>query len=245
MASVIKMTAGQVPGLLRHNTRELFYPAQNEEIDPNLTHLNYNLGPYEGAKESKSYYKQRLSEVYVYGRKNVITACQWVCTAPKDLPQEEEEKFFQETYNFLNSLYGRENCIQCTVHYDEGIRDKDGQIIEGRPHLHYVFIPAIENEKFGVEGKNGPLASSYFHEKLGANQVIRRRTLHEFHPKYQAWLDDAGVNASVHTGITEGKSRTVKELKRETKAIMNEREKELEWGHSDAWGLERSLEWTR
>lgn len=245
MASIIKMTAGQVSGALRHNTREQPFPAKNEDINSELTNRNYHLTPFRTAKEAKAVYNSRLKEIYVYGRKDIITACQWCCTAPKDLPVEEEKQFFEETFNFLNSLYGSRNCVQCVVHYDEGVRDNDGNLLAGRPHLHYIFIPSVKNEKFGEMGKCGPLASSGFEEKLGANRLIRKSTLTEFHPKYQAWITHAGINATVRSGVTNGKSRTVEELKRETKAIMNEREKEREWGHSDAWGHERSSEWTR
>lgn len=249
MASVMKMTADEVVATLKHNARDYKHPPKNQEINADLSDLNYHLTPEShgrSAAEAKDYYKQRLSEIYVYGRKDVITLCQWVCTAPADLSPEQEKDFFKETYKYLNSLYGEVNCVQAVVHYDEGIRDPEGKVLFGKGHLHYAFIPAITNDKYGIDGKCGPTASSSYEEKLGANQLIRISTLREFHPAYQAWLDRAGVKCKVHTGITGGKNRTVKDLKKETKAMLQERERVREWGRSDSWGREKEVSvWDR
>lgn len=228
MASLEKYTTGQVSYILRHNTREHPKPPANIDIDPDRSKLNYTLTPERGktARECKNYYNERLDEVYHMNRANIITAAQWVITAPKDLAAEQEEQFFQETFRYLNSLYGAENCIQCIVHYDEGVKGNDGKIIEGRPHLHYVFLPIVENQKYMVANKKGNITKkNTYREKLCADELINKKHLKEFHPNYQKWLDRVGIKATVHSGITSGKSRTVEELKHETREI--ERQKEI------------------
>lgn len=224
--------------------------------------------------------------MYGYGRSDVNTICQWVCTAPKDLPPEQEEAFFKETYDYLNSLYGEKNCIQAVVHKDEGVKDRDGNILEGQAHMHYIFIPVVENPKFdpaeqkayfekldeyserreekrarheALDVKEPLRKACTYEEKVCADQVIRRRTLQEFHPNYQKWLDDHGIRASVYTGVTGGSNRTVEELKEKTKDELLEQERtlnkelesklEMQSAHNkttDVWGRDRSVDsWGR
>ena len=202
-------------------------------------------------------------------RSDIITAAQWVITAPQDLAANQEKQFFQETFRYLNSLYGEENCIQCVVHYYECFKNKTGEIIAGRAHLHYVFLPVVENQKYMVANKKGNITKkNTYREKLCADELINKKHLKDFHPGYQKWMDSAGINCSVHTGITCGKSRTVEQLKHETREIerqkeiiaslkaenkqLKERVRELEkehevtneWGSS--WGSlekDREIEW--
>lgn len=228
MASIEKYTAGQVSYMLRHNSRETPKPPSNIDIDPTRSALNYTLAPERGttARACKNYYNDRLNAVYHMNRSDIITAAQWVITAPKDLAADQEERFFRETFNYLNSLYGEKNCIQCVVHYDEGVKGNDGQIIAGRSHLHYVFLPIVENKQYMQPNKKGNITKkNTFHEKLCADELINKKHLKEFHPNFQKWMDSAGIKCSVHTGITEGKSRTVEELKYETREV--ERQKEI------------------
>ena len=251
MASVEKYTAGSVSYELRHNTREDPHPSSNKEIDPERIHLNYHLDDHgETAREARDYYNARMKELSCYDRKDINTICQWVCTAPKDLPKEQEEAFFRETYNYLNSLYGEKNCIQAVVHRDEGVKDREGNVVEGQAHLHYIFIPVVENPKFDPAEKAAyfekvekfeelrsearshhepfnrkePVRKvSTYEEKVCADQVIRTRTLREFHPNYQEHLNKAGIHATVHSGVTKGKSRTVSQLKEATKEHLAEK----------------------
>lgn len=227
MASIEKYTAGQVSYMLRHNSRESPKPPANIDIDPERSYLNYTLTPERGvtARACKTYYNNRLSEVYHMNRADIITAAQWVITAPKDLASDQEERFFYETFNFLNSIYGDKNCIQCVVHYDEGVKGHDGQIIEGRPHLHYVFLPVVANKKYMKPNKKGNITKkNTFREKICADELINKKHLKEFHPAYQNWLNNAGIKATVHSGVTVGKNRTVESLKRETREIECQKE---------------------
>lgn len=261
MAAVEKYTSYELIDMdvFGHNTREKTFH-NNREIDCERTHLNYHLDKNGETKEDAlNAYYSRLSEVSLYNRNDINTACQWVCTAPQDLSPDQEEAFFHETYNYLNSLYGEENCIQAIVHRDEGVKDREGNVVIGQPHLHYVFIPVVDNPRFDAaekeiyltkveeykrhkaecekehtvfDGREPERKVCTYEEKVCADQVIRRRTLKEFHPAYQRWLDEKGIKASVSTGVTAGKNRTVLELKADTKGQMLDQEraytKELE-----------------
>ena len=124
--------------------------------------------------------------------------------------------------------------------------------MEGQAHLHYIFIPVVANPRFDPAEKASyfekvekykilkaearrhhepfnrkePVRKvSTYEEKVCADQVIRTRTLREFHPNYQEHLNKAGIHATVHSGVTKGKSRTVSQLKEETRERLAEKDR--------------------
>lgn len=200
MASVAKFDMGAVPNQLRHNERLIANPS-NPDIDPERSEQNYSLlEPREIS--SYDYFLQRKSELYCYNRADIKVLASWVVTAPADLAQEQEELFFEKTSEFLLERYGEENAIQSIVHYDEG----------GRPHLHHTFIPVVEDLKHGGE-------------KICANDVLTPQELRCFHPALQKYLDEAGIDCHVMTGITQeiGGSISVDDLKKAERLIEHKR----------------------
>lgn len=192
MARVEKFTEHAIVNQLRHNLRQIKYSA-NVDIDERRLEQNYELGPDRGVT-AYDYFQKRKAELYCYRRADVKVMAGWVVTAPKDLSLKLHDKFFQETYNFLEQRYGKENVIQAIVHKDES----------GQPHLHFDFIPVAPDEKHHCE-------------KICANDVLNRKELRNFHPDLQKHLKEHGVDARVLTGITreQGGNRTVKEMKQE------------------------------
>ena len=120
----------------------------------------------------------------------------WVVPAPQDFDPESYDNLFYATYNCLANRCGEENVVQAIVHDDEG----------GQPHLHFCFVPVVEDPK---------------HEqgyKICANDVLDRRELRNFHPDLQRYLNEHGLeDARVMTGVTkrQGGNRTVAQLKAE------------------------------
>lgn len=228
MAAMEKYTDSMVLYKLRHVTRESGRLPSNIDIDHNLSGKNYSLAPPDRgttARENKRYYNNRMKEVYKYGRSDVNTAVQWVITAPKDLPAEQEKAFFTESYRYLNSLYGEKNCIQCVVHVDEGVKDQSGNHIAGAHHMHYTFIPAVQNKSYMKPNKKGNITKqNTFEEKISSDALLTKKHLQQFHPNYQRWLDSHGIDATVYSGITVGKNRTVAELKTETRELLKAEE---------------------
>lgn len=194
MASVEKFSAGAVRNQLRHNRREIEHSG-NPDIDPSRQGQDYVLSPDRGMTEY-DYFKQRISQLYVYNRDDIKVMAGWVVTAPQDLDPTRYDDFFYTTYDFLEKRYGKENVIQAIVHDDEG----------GQPHLHFCFVPVVEDSKHD-EGY-----------KVCANEVLDRRELRNFHPDLQRYLDENGLeDAHIMTGVTkrQGGNRTVAELKAE------------------------------
>lgn len=197
MASVTKFTAHSVRNHLRHLDREIENPS-NEDIDPERSHLNYILSPDREDITDYEYFKQRLGELYVYGRDDVKVMAGWVMTAPQDLEAGQYPAFFRESYRFVAGRYGEENIVSAVVHADEA-----GE----RPHLHVYFIPAVPDTN-----PNHPQV-----EKVCANDVLTRQELRTFHPDWEAHLRDNGIDVQVRTGVTKanGGNKMVWELKQE------------------------------
>jgi hypothetical protein len=205
MAEVKKHTHRAALAIFRHNDRKTKNPG-NPEIDPTRTFNNVDLMPsplrlnVNGKQAPKptaaERYKKRLAELHTYGRADVKTLITWVITKPKGLPAEQEALFFRECYKFLTARYGGErnaNTIQAVIHMDETT-----------PHLHFAFIPAVEDKK-----RTG--------EKVCSSAVINRAELRAFHPALQEHLNNAGIKARVQTGITkrQGGNRSIKTMKME------------------------------
>lgn len=192
MASLKKFTELSTRNLLRHNERTLSNPS-NKDIDPSRFLENYSLSPIRPIS-SWDYFKNRKQQLYCFNRSDVKVTASWVVTLPIDCPSEQEQDFFQTTYDFLCQRYGEENCIQAIVHKDES----------GNPHLHFVFIPVADDPKHGGE-------------KICANDVLNPKELRCFHTDLQRYLTLNNINANVINGITkaQGGSRSVRELKKE------------------------------
>lgn len=222
MASVQKFCAVAVRNELRHNARQIRHNS-NRDIDPELSHLNYDLTPARNIADPYLYYQQRVSDVYCYARADVKTAAGWVVTCPRELTGEAEQRqFFEATTDFLIERYGRANVLQAVVHYDEGKREvthdrwgnvicgDDGQPIVarvcGQPHLHFVFMPIVEDTN----------ENHVQTEKVCAKAVLDRAELQHFHTDLQQHLHNCGINAAVITGVVrkQGYNRTVDDLKR-------------------------------
>lgn len=231
MASVQKFHAAAVRQELRHNYREI-RNSSNPDIDKSRSVDNdYSLTPEHDGLSPYQYYKVRLDELYIYdpNRADINTAFGWIVTLPKEITvPEEEQRFFEAVAGFLIERYGEENTVSITIHRDEG----------GQPHLHYIGIPAVNNN---MRSEEHPQL-----EKLSCKEVINRVELRAFHGDLQDYLDEHGIDAHVFTGVTKGKNRTVEELKRERAADLRaevERLQEVEKQYNEL--LERSAEQAR
>lgn len=211
MASIEKHGADSL-FFIRHNMRELppNKTHSNIEIEPERTKNNYSIiSRGKSAAAVNKYRKQIEKELFQYNRKNLIHSVEVVVTLPTDCPPEQEEAFFSESYKYIvSTLPMGERCVfLAEVHKDEGRIEKDGKtVVEAPPHMHLMYVPAVSDEKH--DG---------YKYKLCADQLTKRAKLKQFHPNFQRWLDDAGIKATVHSGVTGGKNVTVSELKALTK----------------------------
>ena len=207
MARIEKYHTG-IKKVIQHNIRE-FKDGKcptNLEVNPEKMKYNYSLiRRGNTAKEIEAYRKKITAECFHYKRKNIVFANEVIFTLPQDTPPEQERPFFEESLNYLvSTLPMGEKCIfLAEVHCDEGQVLKDGKtVVEGQKHLHVMYVPAVADSKH----------DSYSY-KLCSDALTRRSVLKQWHPKYQKWLDDAGIKGTVYSGKTSGKGISVKSLK--------------------------------
>ena len=117
MAHAAKYAASAAGHMLSHYDRSKSNLGEN--IDPERTHLNYNLAPEHGMSQM-DFIHQRMSEIRCQKRADVNVMVDWVVTMPKKYshqdshkhvymaPEKVERLFFERTYVFLENRYGKE-----------------------------------------------------------------------------------------------------------------------------------------
>lgn len=193
MAHKQKYTKGAVGHMFGHYDRSKEVP---ELKSPTNTVLNYNLASKDQPKSQLDFLHQRLSEVKVHNRKDVNVMVDWVVTLPQSLNDkglENEDRFFKEAYKFLNDRYGKENVISAYVHMDETT-----------PHMHYAFVPVVEDKKKG----------GY---KLSAKEAVTREDLRTFHKDLSEHMGRFfGRDIGILNEATKEGNKSIEELKRGT-----------------------------
>lgn len=195
MASVKSYSSDHdISMIFRHNQRTN-KTYKNPDVDLSKSDENYcPVQPIDGWSYQR--YKERLSQVYVYNRADVVRASEWVITLPQDCPTDRERDFFKAVANFCAKRYGgRDNVIGDWVHKDEA----------GQPHLHHLFMPIVADTNPKHEQT----------EKLCKHAVLTKTDLKTFHPDLQKYLEEHDIPGTVNTGITrrQGGNRTIYELK--------------------------------
>lgn len=158
MAHHAKCSKGNATGgrmMLDHDKREQYDNRErsNPNIDVGKTHLNqdYSLRDLDAAKSWEwacSYAQEHSSKAM---RANAIVMSMDVVHLPKNweelYPGAPASEFFERVaLPFERARYGfngGENEISAVVHYDE--TKIDGH--EGRPHLHYKYVPITKDGK--------------------------------------------------------------------------------------------------
>ena len=222
MANLKKYTRASLGHMFAHYGREKdengeYVKFGNKKIDPERTHLNYNLAADDQKLSSRDFMEKRLGEVFCQNRKDVNVMCSWVLTAPADLPAEDHKDFFKNSYEFLCARYGKENVISANVHMDES-----------SPHMHFAFIPVCKDKKRG--------------EKVCAKKVCSKSDLESFHKDLSKHLERTmGRDVGVLNGATIDGNKTVEQLKKitELKGELSELETAIDFKRQEMELLER------
>lgn len=190
----MKYTRGCVHGILSHNERNKGENGEykNKDIDKSKTHLNYSFIHDEKSAEERL--KSRLNEIDVSKRSDVNVLASWVVTLPKEVKEKDQKKFFKCVNEFLTHKYGNENIISSDVHYDETT-----------PHLHFCFVPVVENKKKNATKKY----------KVSAKELLTQTHLQRFHGELErSLIVHLGYECGILNGATK-QNKSIKELKQE------------------------------
>lgn len=171
---------------------------KNQDIDPERTPLNYNLATHQTMSQGE-FMRKRCSEVTMQKRKDVNVMVSWIVTAPKDLKEDEYEKFFKSSYEFLEKRYGKENVVSAYVHMDETT-----------PHMHFAFVPVVKSFS---KRKNQEI------EKVSAKECVDRNDLQRFHGELEQYLEQE-LEHEVHimNEATKEGNKSIEDLKRKSAA---------------------------
>lgn len=173
---IAKFTRQQSGHILQHYDRSKECPS----ADPTKKDLNYNLAEDIQPMKQQEFIQKRLSELQTSKkiRKDAIAVCDWIVTAPKDLPKEKEKEFFQAAYDKLKDQYGEKNIISAWVHRDEA----------GASHMHFAFVPITKDKKKGID-------------KLCAKEVVTLKSLKNMHPDMEKFVSQKlGFAVHILTG---------------------------------------------
>ncbi|MCD7807748.1 MAG: plasmid recombination protein [Erysipelotrichaceae bacterium] len=188
MAHVDKYNRNNITGLVIHYERKEGCELSNKEIDKTRTHLNYNLAAQIQPLKPEKYISKRLDEVKHINRKDIIVMADWIVTLPKDVLDDDKDKFFEHVFQFMKEEYGEKNIVSAWVHNDETT-----------PHIHVGFMPVIDDE--GIE-------------RLNCKKLITKTYLKTFHNRLSYYLENKlGYKCEILNGATVNGNRTIKELK--------------------------------
>ena len=138
IARVIKVKSTAIGAMQYHNDRA---PGEhlNPDIDPERTHLNYELHDAEGCYLPRKYAAEvdaKIAANRTSGRKvrkDAVKLVEGIITASPEFfegkSEEECRRFFEDAYAFVCAEMGAENVIHFTVHMDETT-----------PHAHLSLI---------------------------------------------------------------------------------------------------------
>lgn len=211
MANRQKYTRAALGHMLKHYERSRdekgeLVKYKNQDINPELTHLNYNLAKEDQPLPQLDFVEEKMKSYRCLNRKNVNVLIDWVVTLPAEMNEksdDEKRKFFEKTYEFLKERYGVENVVSAYVHMDET-----------QPHMHFAFIPVMFDRKRNCL-------------KFNAKEVGSRKDLLTFHDDIDKYLEkEMGYRTGVRNGVTE-LNMSIEELKKLQKK-MNQVDKKLD-----------------
>lgn len=179
MYTVLRMaklhTPANLNGVNKHNTRSI--PVKN--ADPDLQSWNYRLV---GTDNLNKDVNARLNQVGIDKvRKNGVRAVEWVISASPEffgketIIQEDGSKtirlnggsfetrdFFNQSKQWLEDRFGKENLVNFVVHLDEKT-----------PHAHAVIVPLNEKNKLSARTVIGNKTTLSEHQTSFAEAVER------------------------------------------------------------------------
>lgn len=138
-----KRNSSNIGGMFCHNERKTENHS-NEDINKDLSHLNYQLIECKSYKEKINKEIQERYTVNKSIRKDAVLCAEVVFTSDKDffdkLTPEEEKKYFEKSIEFLKEEFGEKNVIFATVHKDETT-----------PHLHAGIVPITDDGRLSYK----------------------------------------------------------------------------------------------
>ena len=203
VARMQKMKSGNLGGAYRHNER-IFENHSNKDIDPEKTHLNYELTDRDRSIPYDRQIKQYINDNKISKRalrKDAVLCNEWIITSDKaffeNMSPDQIKNFFETAKNFFAERYGNSNIAYAMVHLDEST-----------PHMHLGLVPM----------QNGKLSSKSL---FGSRDQLKE--IQEAFPKY---LNKHGYNLQRGESDSKKKHLETAEFK-EKQRLLDDTDKKI------------------
>ena len=203
VARMQKMKSGNLGGAYRHNER-IFENHSNKDIDPEKTHLNYELTDRDRSIPYDRQIKQYINDNKISKRalrKDAVLCNEWIITSDKaffeNMSPDQIKNFFETAKNFFAERYGNSNIAYAMVHLDEST-----------PHMHLGLVPM----------QNGKLSSKSL---FGSRDQLKE--IQEALPKY---LNEHGYNLQRGESDSKKKHLETAEFK-EKQRLLDDTDKKI------------------
>ena len=198
-----KMKSGNLGGAYRHNER-IFENHSNKDIDPEKTHLNYELTDRDRSIPYDRQIKQYINDNKISKRalrKDAVLCNEWIITSDKaffeNMNSNQIKDFFETAKNFFAERYGNSNIAYAMVHLDEST-----------PHMHLGLVPM----------QNGKLSSKSL---FGSRDQLK-----EFQEAFPKYLNEHGY--SLQRGESDSKKKHLETAEfKEKQRLLDDTDKKI------------------
>jgi plasmid recombination enzyme len=198
-----KMKSGNLGGAYRHNER-IFENHSNKDIDPEKTHLNYELTDRDRSIPYDRQIKQYINDNKISKRalrKDAVLCNEWIITSDKaffeNMNSNQIKDFFETAKYFFAERYGNSNIAYAMVHLDEST-----------PHMHLGLVPM----------QNGKLSSKSL---FGSRDQLK-----EFQEAFPKYLNEHGY--SLQRGESDSKKKHLETAEfKEKQRLLDDTDKKI------------------
>ena len=203
VARMQKMKSGNLGGAYRHNER-IFENHSNKDIDPEKTHLNYELTDRDRSIPYDRQIKQYINDNKISKRalrKDAVLCNEWIITSDnaffENMSPDQIKNFFETAKKFFAERYGNSNIAYAMVHLDEST-----------PHMHLGLIPM----------QNGKLSSKSL---FGSRDQLK-----EFQEAFPKYLNEHGY--SLQRGESDSKKKHLETAEfKEKQRLLDDTDKKI------------------
>lgn len=147
MANSLKVSVHNAAVQIKHNCRA--FKEETDSIDYSLSSKNsyYDKNGTEVPVSYNfvSFYRERIADLCKPKKKDYNSLVDWVVSLPKDVKEEEKEKFWTGIREFFKERYNSKNIVGFYIH-----RDEPG----AAEHMHIDFVPAVRQFAKNQDEKN-------------------------------------------------------------------------------------------
>lgn len=215
-------------GIQKHNQREN-KNYNNKDINHENTYKNYDL-----INGNKIDYSEKIEDTIHANysgkraiRKDAIKHVDGLITSDNDffnkLSEEETNKFFRDSLEFLEQEYGKENMLYATVHLDEKV-----------PHMHFGFVPLTEDGRLSAKDKIGNKKQmTELQDRFNAHvnekgYEMERGVSKQLTERQHQQMDQYKIDTQYHQSEYEITKDEYEKLEYKTEQLRDELEKDLD-----------------